>query len=664
MMAWQKQASTQHSSKARGKGKKVIILLLAFFLSLSLVSLWSPVVAESSLPEAKNIKAPVVLDGRELFKVGSSGNLSATERADSISSLLEAKLSYLQPGKSLAVKVVEQQGWTVIRINQRHLITVTKQDLIPGMFLKEQAEIWREEIETAIEKALQERTAVYNAWATQMVSIGLIITIVLQSGLFWLSRRYRKKQLQQSTQQTGSFQLLGILLLEIIFWIVFVYYSANLFPKTRNWLYHLLSVLDTTFNSEIINLGEEAISLSRVFFLILLGIGLWFIVCWLSDFLKSRILPLTGVELALQDSIALLTRYGLMSIGILLIFNFAGIDFRSLAILLGALGIGIGFGLQNIAKDFISGLLIVFTRPIKVGELVQVGDTKGLVMRIGIRTTEISHIDRYIIIIPNSRLIEEAVKNWNRTGLTRVKVYVDVSYDSDRELVLKALLAAAQTYHPEILRHPPPKSQFRGFGENALNFRIVVFIRDPLKQPKVRNHLYNQIEAHLRKYGIKIPYPQRDLHVKVPQIDELVANLVQANPPAQPKLYYPQEVETSDRAKDIKLSREEPQIHDEYDWEGIFTAMRGSNGLEIQDRRYGFKIFHKTFLGSEAVEWLIKHERATRPEAIAIGQLMIEQGIIHHVLDEHEFKDEPLFYRFYADEDDDEYKLPTESGTS
>ncbi len=655
-MAWQKQkkASTKHDNKPTKKRKLAIGVLIAFFLSFLSVLIWSPAIAETSAPETTATQAYVVFDGRKLFKLARSGNLTATERADSVSSLLKQKVSDLQPRERLSVKVVQQQGWTVIRIGNRHLVTVTEQDHIPGMTVEEKAKIWCEKIQYALNIAVKERSLVYRTWAVQMSAIALTIASVIYGGLFWLSRRYRKKQLQNPTEQKGSLQLLGILLLQIGIWIVFFYYSANLFPETRSWLYHLLGVLDKTFNSEIINFGQEAISLIRLFFLILLGIAMWFVVCWASNFLKESILPLTGVEPALQDSIGLLTRYGLMFVGVLLIFNFAGIDFASLAIVLGALGIGIGFGLQNIVKDLISGLIIIFTHPIKVGELVQVGDTQGLVVRIGVRTTEISHIDRYLIVIPNSRFVEEAVKNWNRSGLTRVKVYVSVSKDSDRELVLKALLAAAQVYHPQILRHPPPKAQFRGFGDNALNFRIVVFISDPLKEPKVKSHLYDQMEIYLAKYDIKVPYPQRDIHLKVPQIDKLVANLVQIHDSPKPQLYYPEKIQPRDRSPQVQPDLEEPLIHDEYNWEAIVADMRGSEGVEIKDRRYGFKVFPKTFLGSEAVEWLMQHERATRPEAIAIGQLMVEQNIIHHVLDEHDFKDEPLFYRFYVDEEDED----------
>ncbi len=386
-------------------------------------------------------------------------------------------------------------------------------------------------------------------------------------------------------------------------------------------------------------LGEETISLNRILTIALTITALWIGVGWFVSILKSRLLPLTGAEPSHQDTIAFFLQYGLLSVGALLILNAGGLDFQSLALLLGALGVGIGFGLQNIVKDFICGLILIVARPIKVGELVQVGDFQGLVQRIGARTTDISNIERYIITIPNSRFIEGEVLNWNRSGITRVKAYVKIPYGTDIDFVYKVLLAAAQVEHPDILRHPPPKVKFREYVENGLQFRVVAFIRDPLKQPKVRTHLYKQIEKYLRKYRVEVARPRQDVHLK--DLDPEI---------------YPGPGERSQTSAENRLlsqemlSIEPPSIKEEYDWEAISTAMGGENGVSIKDRRFQFKLFKNVFLGSEAVEWLMINERATREEAILMGELMLQQGIIHHVLDEHNFKDEPLFYRFYNDE--------------
>ncbi|MCC0175424.1 mechanosensitive ion channel [Waterburya agarophytonicola K14] len=631
------------------KVKKIVIILITcwFFLSLYLV----PTIAEVKPHNALSRKADIVLDGQKLFEIGSSGNFSATQRAEKINSLLQNKLKeYANSPEELNVAVAQQSDWTVIRVNDRHLLTVSENDLIPGIMAQEQAEIWQEQIELALEKGIKERSPARLKWTIKMIAIAFTLVAGIQFGLFCLKRHFSRKRLE-SSQRWISWTILAILTLQTLVWLILVYYCTYLFPQTRTWQYNIWQSVSDTFNTEIFDFGgETAISLRRIIILISLGIGWLIFVRWFSQMLKLNILPLTGFESTLQSSIAFLTRYGLLFLGMLLILNGGGIDFRSLTIVISALGVGIGFGLQNIVKDFVSGIILTLTRPIKIGELVEVGDDRGLVLHIGARTTEISHVDRYIMTIPNSRFIEETVRNWHRSGLTRVKVYADVAYDSDRDLVYKALLAAAQVYHPDILKHPPPKAKFRNFGDRSLLFRVVVFIKDPFKEPKVRNHLQRHIDLNFRKYGIEIPFPQRDLNFNIPQLDELVANLVKIYAPSQPKLYYPQgKTESGDHNLP---SIEELTIRDEYDWDDLVAAMRGEHGVKIMDRRYGLKTYSKVFLGTEAVSWLIQYEKATLSEAIAIGQLMIEQNIIHHILDEHNFKNEPLFYRFYLDEND------------
>ncbi|MGK7902590.1 MAG: mechanosensitive ion channel domain-containing protein [Hormoscilla sp.] len=626
--------------------KKIIVALLLVLLCLLI---FGPAWAEKP-PEKAVVKVPVMLDGRELFRVSVPGEFPAAELAQNINALLEEKLdTTLRSGMALSVKIAQQNEQITLRINDRHLVTVTERDTIPGMTLAEQAQIWQETLQKAIALAKYERTAAYKTLAIKLTLGSIIGAIALECGLFWIGRRYRRRQLQRYGQVSGSWQLLGLLLLRIGVGIAVAGYIVNLFPWTRRWFYKAGQLLITTFSAEIFTLGEEAVSLNRLLLMAVLTLGLWLGVGWLTKLLKSQILPLAGGDQTIQDSIAYFIRYGLIFLGSLLILTVGGIDFRSLAILISVLGVGIGFGLQNIAKDFISGLIVIFDRPIKVGELVQVGEFQGLVQRIGPRVTEISTIERVIVIIPNSRFIEGEVQNWNRSGLTRVKVYVGVAYGVEMELVYKVLLAAgqaAQAMHPDILRHPPPKVKFRGFGDSALNFRVVVFIRNPLSEPKVRTLLYNRVEADLRKYNIEIPFPQRSLQVNIPQFEDLAASW--QGQTDRPEFYYRERAARDDKDNDIPAP---PVLQPEYDWQAIASQMRGPEGVEIKDRRSGLKLFSKCFVGCEAVDWLMENEKATRPEAITIGELMVSEGLIHHVLDEHGFKDEPLFYRFYADED-------------
>lgn len=600
-------------------------------------------------------RAPIVLDGYELFEVEASGNFSAQERANQVNQLLQEKLDgAIATETPPEVTIVENNGQVSLQVNNRHLMTVTQGDMMPGQPSLEQAQFWQYQIQQALQRARRERTPIYRAWAIKMAAIATGVTLFLQSLWFWFQRRLQRQKKQEGERIKTSWKILALILLQVATWIIFISYVTNLFPLSRRWLYRTTILLRDLFSAQIFTIGERALSLNNLLLIGVMVIALMFITNSFTQVLKSKIVPLVGVDRHSQQAIASFIRYGLLFIGFLLILTLSGVDFSSLAIVISVLGVGIGFGLQNIVKDFISGLIMIFERPIQVGELVQVGDFQGLVQRIGPRVTEITTIDRITIMVPNSRFIEGEVQNWNRTGLTRLKVYVDVAYGSDIQRVHNILLAVAQLPHPEILRHPPPKAQFRGFGESALNFRIVVFIRDPLKQPKVKTHLLHHMALYLQQYGIEIPFPQRDLHLKLPGLEQVTDTWLKQQgrehwqPPPMP-------------------IPEPPQIQPEYDWEDIIQRMRGPEGISIRDRRYGLKVFAHCFVGSEAVDWLMKHEQATRAEATIMGQIMLDMGIFHHVLDEHEFEDGPLFYRFYADEtpsDEAEYSpaSPTQGG--
>ncbi|MEB3343007.1 mechanosensitive ion channel domain-containing protein [Okeania sp.] len=655
--------------------KYIFRFALVLCIGLLSVFLLSPVQAE----DVKIIKAPVILDSRILLEIEPLDNYTAQERAASITSTLESALAdsieqkippkvELQKKTPPKLKVTPSEQNVELTVDTALLVEVESDDnrllvkvvpieqnlelmvnsrLLMEVESEEEAKTLQEQLQQSLDKIWQERTA--NTKNTEMsefelrialkyLTIAFVITLLLQTGLVLLFRQVLRRKIKNPERRWYSLQLLVLVLLQVGVWATFIWYGVKLFPITEDWFYQVVEHLNKTFSSQMFQLGEEKISLNRILAIALTVVALWIGVSWFIRILKSRLLPLIEVERSHQDAIAFFAQYALLSIGTLLIINAGGVDFQSIAILIGALGIGIGFGLQNIVKDFICGLILIVVRPIKVGELVQVGEFQGLVQRIGTRTTDISNIERYIITIPNSRFIEGEVLNWNRSGITRVKAYVTIPYETDIDFVYRVLLAAAQVEHPDILRHPPPKVKFREYIEDGLQFRVVAFIRDPLKQPKVRTHLYNQIEIHLRKYGIDVARPQKDLTLK--ELD--------------PEIYGWLRSQTSDEFRVISQETqflEPPVIKEEYDWEAISNAMRGENGVSIKDRRFKFKLFKNVFLGSEAVEWLMVNERATREEAIMMGELMLQQEIIHHIFDEHRFKDEPLFYRFYNDEE-------------
>ena len=203
-----------------------------------------------------------------------------------------------------------------------------------------------------------------------------------------------------------------------------------------------------------------------------------------------------------------------------------------------------------------------------------------------------------------------------------------------------------------MLQYPAPRLRFLGFGDSALNFDMLVWIRDPRQQFDLKSDLYYMLATHLGRYGIELPFPQRDLHLRSPQLEQVMAAWNQSEQPPTPPTPtaalahfnlledvqdYSSLLQGRDQLQEAALSR-------------LVEQMRSENGVAIQDRRFRFNVYPRCFIGSEAVTWLANTQNATREAAVRIGQTLVEKGIIHHVTDEHPFRDEYLFYRFYEDE--------------
>jgi len=196
----------------------------------------------------------------------------------------------------------------------------------------------------------------------------------------------------------------------------------------------------------------------------------------------------------------------------------AGVEFTNLAIIAGALSVGIGFGLQNIVNNFVSGLILLVERPIRTGDWIMVGSTEGYVKKISIRSTQIQTFDRADVIVPNSELISGQVTNWMLSDpWGRVRVPVGVAYGSDTARVMEILLDVANK-HPLVITNYPgvgqPRALFRAFGDSSLDFELRCFIRDVDKRLATISDLNLAIDAAFREAGIEIPFPQRDLHFR------------------------------------------------------------------------------------------------------------------------------------------------------
>ncbi|NES71936.1 MAG: mechanosensitive ion channel, partial [Okeania sp. SIO2D1] len=294
---------------------------------------------------------------------------------------------------------------------------------------------------------------------------------------------------------------------------------------------------------------------------------------------------------------------------------------------------------------------------------IQVGNLEGIVKRIGLRSTYITTLDKISLIVPNSRFLENEVLNWSHNNpVSRVKVPIGVAYGSEIKLVRKAILEVAKS-HPEVLLNPSPQLWFQEFGDSSLNFDLLVWIREPQKKHKLKSELNYRIEVSLRKYGIEIPFPQRDLHLKSPEIEQMIQTWMQKNTPQSVELYYPHSFahKLESKISDLQLDEEDnskistrdnidSEILNNIDIDTLIKEMRGSHGVTIKDRRHRWGIYSKCFVGSEAVKWLMRTQNFNLQEAISIGQLLINRGLIHHVLDKHGFKNEYLFYSFYEEE--------------
>lgn len=263
-----------------------------------------------------------------------------------------------------------------------------------------------------------------------------------------------------------------------------------------------------------------ATEVSFVSILLALGLVAAFVIGsrLISGILRSRFLPGLGVDPTVSTSLAVLVRYCLVAIGILVGLNSLGFDMSTLQIVLGALGVGIGFGLQNVVNNFASGLIILIERKVKQGDIVTVGGTDGRVVDIGLRSSVVRTRAGHEIIIPNSDLVGSQVTNFSyHDRLVRVDIPVGVSYASDPNQVRDILLEAANE-EERVLDEPAPDVLFKQYGESSIDFELRVWIDDPWLFPKVRSALYYSIWYKLKQVDIEIPFPQRDLHVRSGEI--------------------------------------------------------------------------------------------------------------------------------------------------
>lgn len=277
---------------------------------------------------------------------------------------------------------------------------------------------------------------------------------------------------------------------------------------------YLAPVFDL-LNYSLFTVGGTRITPSSILIGLLLVVALIVISGKLKGLLISRLLTRTSLDTGARNAIGTITRYVVLFVGLLIIFQTIGVDLTALSVLTGAIGIGIGFGLQNIANNFISGLIILVERPIKVGDRIEVDDIAGDVTAIGARSTRVLTNDNITVIVPNSKFIAENVVNWSfNNTMVRFKIPVGVAYDSDIDLVTQVLMEIAKK-NPDVADDPPPSVRLLRFDDNALYFELRAWSGVRMNRPGMFTSDINyEIVRQFRTKGIEMPFPQRDIHIR------------------------------------------------------------------------------------------------------------------------------------------------------
>jgi potassium efflux system protein len=436
---------------------------------------------------------------------------------------------------------------------------------------------------------------------------------------------------------------LGTLALEAVLWLAALAYASERVSPIASARDAALAAAAMSLRMPIFAIGARPFTAIDLLELPLVLIAVWTGVGLAVRAARVWLADVAGARHALIETVSVLARYALATLGFLLVLQSWGVDVRSLAILASVLGVGLGFGLQNLANNFVSGLVMNVGRPIQIGDFVDVGAFSGTVQRIGGRNTEILTTDEVTILIPNSRFLEQEVVNWSHGDpRSRIHVPVPVAYHSDVRVVRRLLLAAAEE-HPGVLRDPRPGVWLRGFGSSALEFELLVWTCDRRRQNDLISELNFAIFAALRAHGIEIPFSQHDLHLRSPALEHALAGFGATNGAVSAA---PPRTSEFSPLPESALDHVRPELWSDAELSALADRLRVADGVGIRDRRHRLTVYPRCFVGREAVDWLVEREGLSRAESVALGQRLLEKGLIRHVLDEHDFRDGQFFYRF------------------
>jgi potassium-dependent mechanosensitive channel len=291
--------------------------------------------------------------------------------------------------------------------------------------------------------------------------------------------------------------------------------SVALWQQDQNVLERVWSYINHKFTIGNISISLTSLVLGVLIFLLALVISRT-----LQSYLQRRMEQRGNIDPGIQYTIFRLAHYLIITLGLVFALRQAfALDLTSLAVIFTALSVGIGFGLQFIAGDIASGFILLFERPVKVGDFVTIAsdgkpDTEGRVQSINLRTTVVMTNDRIAVVVPNSKLVNQTLVNWSYNDKrARISIPVGVSYNADADLVTSTLLRAAHDVK-YVIDDPAPSVQFIGFGDSSLDFRLLVWTANPRRHPQIKSDINYRIRKLFLEEGIEIPFPQRELYLR------------------------------------------------------------------------------------------------------------------------------------------------------
>ena len=340
-----------------------------------------------------------------------------------------------------------------------------------------------------------------NEKSAQWINTSTNIIGIRMRGFLNISRDQGKSKL-------GVYQLF----FDALFWIGFLMIIFQVWDPTGTVLGTISS-----YATDGIPMGDIRIIPTNIIAGIIAFVVLTAITGWVKVWIEKRWLRQITADRGARDALVTIVGYAGFTISLLVGLSIGGINITGLAVVAGALSVGIGFGLQSIANNFVSGIILLFERPIKSGDFISVGDVEGYVRKISIRATEIETLDNQDMLIPNAELVSGRVTNWvlhNPYG--RLKLKIGVAYGSDVKKVISILQDIASSNNQVITdgRASPPKALFMGFGDSSLEFELRVRILDIKKRYDVLSELNLGVNDAFIKEDIEIPFPQRDIHIK------------------------------------------------------------------------------------------------------------------------------------------------------